>query len=438
MLSGEIPSSLGRCISLRALYIDGNSFQGTIPPSLSSLRSVEVLDFSRNNLTGQIPEYLENLIFLQNLNLSFNDFEGEVPLGGVFQNATAVSVVGNSELCGGVPELQLPKCSIKEASKKHGISFAVKLAAPISSGILVLILVLFSVFIYKWRQRKFSSVYKGILDETETVVAVKVLTSCSSIDFQGNDFKALVYAYMDNGSLDSWLHENPMLGTENEKPRRRLNLLQRLNIAIDVACALDYLHYHCGTPLVHCDLKPSNVLLDSDLLAHVGDFGLAKFLAEATPTFSSNQANSIGIIGTIGYVVPEYVKGSRVSTYGDVYSYGILMLEIFIGKRTTNDMFNDGLNLHNFAKMAIPERVIEISDLAIFCNEDEEIIKSFHTAKHEQIKECLISIFKVGIACSMELPSDRMSIGDAITELHLIKVDLLRHRIQQQEGANVH
>lgn len=96
-----------------------------------------------------------------------------------------------------------------------------------------------------------------------------------SVDFQGNNFEALVYEFMVNGSLEEWLHPN------SEAPRN-LNLLQRLNITVDVASVLDYLHHYCETPIVHCDLKPSNVLLGGELTAHTGDFGLAKFLPEAT------------------------------------------------------------------------------------------------------------------------------------------------------------
>jgi serine/threonine protein kinase len=103
---------------------------------------------------------------------------------------------------------------------------------------------------------------------------------------------------MINGSLEEGFHPNQTLYQEVHEPRN-LNLIQRLNIAIDVANALDYLHNHCKTPIAHCDLKPSNVLLDGDMTAHVGDFGLLKFLSEA-----SCQTSSVGLKGTVGYAAP--------------------------------------------------------------------------------------------------------------------------------------
>ena len=129
---------------------------------------------------------------------------------------------------------------------------------------------------------------------------MKIITSCSSVDFHENDFKALVYKFMPNGSLENWLHMD--LETDfGQVEIRNLNLLQRTNIAIDVACALDYLHHQCQMPIVHCDLKPSNILFDYDMTAHVGDFGLSKFLLKDT---NPKQSSSIGIRGTIGYTPP--------------------------------------------------------------------------------------------------------------------------------------
>jgi serine/threonine protein kinase len=103
---------------------------------------------------------------------------------------------------------------------------------------------------------------------------------------------------MPNGSLEEWLHPN-----KNLQEHRYLNLLERVTILLDVACALDYLHCHGPEPVVHCDLKPSNALLDADMVAHVGDFGLAKVLVE--PSSSAEQpTGSMGFRGTIGYAAP--------------------------------------------------------------------------------------------------------------------------------------
>lgn len=121
---------------------------------------------------------------------------------------------------------------------------------------------------------------------------LKIIAVCSSMDYQGNDFKCIVFEFMENGSLDDWLHSK---GDE-----QYLNTIQRLNIAIDVASALDYLHNNCQVPIVHCDLKPSNILLDEEMTAHVGDFGLAKFLFKS----SWNKQISIALKGSIGYIPP--------------------------------------------------------------------------------------------------------------------------------------
>ncbi|XP_058111488.1 probable LRR receptor-like serine/threonine-protein kinase At3g47570 [Magnolia sinica] len=415
-LSGEIPSSLGNCLSLEYLLLDGNFFQESIPPTFSTLRGLRYLDLSRSNLSGEIPKYLEKLA-LESLNLSYNNFEGELPKQGVFGNASQVSVLRNSKLCGGIRELNLPQCS-SQASKKRRKSLASKVKISVVVVVLFLMLVscIFATFYWLRKSRRnpvdvpsaedpfvtmsyaelfkatdgfssanlvgtgsFGSVYKGALDRDGTMVAVKVfnlqqqgalrsfmaecetlknirhrnlvkiLTCCVSIDFKGNDFKALVYEYMPNESLDKWLHKDG-----HEQLGRNLKFTQMLNIAIDVASALDYLHNHCQTPIIHRDLKPSNILLDDDMIARVGDFGLARFLPEVA------QTSSVGIKGSVGYIAPEYAMGSKASTQGDVYSYGILLLEMITGKGPTDGMFKDNLSLHHLAKLALPERVMEI------------------------------------------------------------------------------
>ena len=101
---------------------------------------------------------------------------------------------------------------------------------------------------------------------------MKIITCCSSINERGQDFKALVFDFMPNGSLNRWLHIESGMPTLNNT----LSLAQRLNIAVDIMDALDYLHNHCQPPIIHCDLKPSNILLAEDMSARVGDFGIAR------------------------------------------------------------------------------------------------------------------------------------------------------------------
>ncbi|XP_074282402.1 uncharacterized protein LOC141606915 [Silene latifolia] len=358
--SGIIPDSLGDCSDLQHLFMDGNSFEGNIPSSFASLASLQEIDFSRNNLSGPIPAFFSKFPILYYLNLSYNDFEGRVPTNSVFANVSAVFVTGNSRLCGGIKQLHLPKCieKIKSSGKKKRImSHTLKLIIPIVCAFIGVVAISAGLYVASIKKRKtpllsgltmgnatmkvsydmllkattgfssanllgigsFGSVFKGILDGK--TVAVKVLnlqyrfasksfmaecnvlrnirhrnligiiTACSSIDFQRNDFRALVYEFMPNGSLDKWLHGGD----------RNMSLAQRVDLAIDVAHAISYLHHDCETPIVHCDLKPSNILLDNDMVAHVGDFGLARFLTQPR---HPNQSSTIGIKGTIGYAAP--------------------------------------------------------------------------------------------------------------------------------------
>ncbi|XP_048227504.1 probable LRR receptor-like serine/threonine-protein kinase At3g47570 isoform X2 [Ricinus communis] len=469
---GLIPSSLSSLRALQILDLSNNHLSGEIPGFLSTPGALQYLNLSYNNFKGMVPS---KGIFK---NASATSVEGNNMLCG-----------GIPEF-----QLPVCNSARHKKNRLTPVLKTVIAAISAISGMAFLILMLYLFWFRQkkvnettadFSEKKimelsyqnlhkatdgfssaniigmgsFGSVYKGRLDREGTLIAVKVfnlmrrggfksflaecealrnirhrnllkvLTACSSLDYHGNDFKALVYEFMVNGSLEEWLHP-PVATNEAELETRKLNFLQRLNIAIDVASALYYLHHHCEPQIVHCDLKPSNILLDEELTGHVGDFGLARFLLDATQNHYT-QSSSIGVRGTVGYAPPEYGMSSEVSTYGDVYSYGILLLEMFTGKRPMDDMFKDGFNLHNFVKAALPNQVVEIVDPNLLpeIEEGETSTDSADTGRcktsSNRLMECLNVIFQVGVDCSVEFPRERMPIVDVGRQLASIKDKLV-------------
>ena len=139
----------------------------------------------------------------------------------------------------------------------------------------------------------------------------------------------------------------------------------------------------------------------------------------------------------------EYGLGSEVSADGDVYSYGILLLEMMSGKKPTDEMFEGGLNLHNFARMALPNQVMDIVDPKLINNGGEVTAENNRLRQigSDRIKECLISVVKIGVACSMESAQERMEISNAVYELQLVKKALsgprTDHYIQRGKGEKI-
>ncbi|KAG1335444.1 putative LRR receptor-like serine/threonine-protein kinase [Cocos nucifera] len=455
LLEGEIPSSFSKLKGLQQLDLSHNLLSGRIPIYLEGFIYLQYLNLSFNNLEGDVPK--EGIFSnLSAISLSGNDrLCGGIPVlhlpacstetpwkrhKSFAFKAIIISVAGVVLcliilLCFFVTRKWIPKSRMKSLSifrlRDMHVQVSYDELSRATNGFSSANLI---------GAGSFGSVYKGIIMDhgSERIVAVKVLnlqrygasrsfmveckalrnirhrnlvkifTSCSSVDHHGNDFKALVFEFMPNGSLEERLHPNAREAHQS----RGLSFIQRLNIAIDIASALEYLHRLGPMPIVHCDLKPSNVLLDNDLTAHVGDFGLARFLVQTHCESSQSSSSTVGIKGTIGYVPPEYGMGNQASTSGDVYSYGILLLEMFTGKRPTDDKFKDGLNLHKYVQMAFPEQVMDVIDPRLFSAEEYE--------------ECMVSVIKYGLLCSKESPEERLEMTEVAKEMVAIREKFLK------------
>ncbi|XP_057998009.1 putative receptor-like protein kinase At3g47110 [Hevea brasiliensis] len=394
-------TSLSNCSNLKILFFSANNFGGLLPPSIANLSTLYVLGMGSNHISGKIPIGVENLVNLYELAMEINLFSGVIPFSFGKLGKLQLLNLGGNLLSGeiptslGNPELQLPPCPIQKKKQKK-TSTIIILVTTISSVVFFMTITCLCVF-YRRKSRR-----------------------------------------------------NPLSNS------RTLNLLQRLHIAIDVASALNYLHDHCEVPIIHCDLKPSNILLDSGMTAHVGDFGLARFLTKTTSCSSQGQTSSIGMKGTIGYMAPEYGIGSEATISGDVYSFGVILLEMFTGKRPIEEMFTDGLNLHNFVKAKLPRRVMQVVDPVLLTTgelgtptnmaenmddndiDDTQIEIQEHDfsienlgSKGEDVKKCVVLVLELGLACSVEVPGDRMNMRDITRKLNVIMEAILRLRTQR-------
>ncbi|KAM3306657.1 hypothetical protein P3S67_013527 [Capsicum chacoense] len=366
-LSGSFPTCLGNITSLREIHLGSNKLSSNIPSSLGNLQDLVVLDLSSNNmveigglknlahlslrhkLQGSMPNSMSNMVVYR---------KGKrAP-----QQAESLSVITRE--CVSYYELIQATDLLSESNLIGSGSFGSVYKGVLRSGTAIAVKV-FNV--------QLDAAFKSFDTECDILRSlrhrnlVKVITSCSN-----RNFKALVLEHMPNGSLEKYLYWHYYF----------LDIRQRLSIMIDVACALEYLHHGCSLPVIHYDLKPSNVLLDEDMVSHLSDFGISKLLGEDE----------------------KYGQDGLVSAKCDVYSYGIMLLETFTRRKQSE--FEEDLSLKQWVSYSLPDAVIDVADANLVPPTYNHLLQKY-------------------LYCCAEFPSKRTNIKDVVGMLQKIRIQLL-------------
>ncbi|KAK3130640.1 hypothetical protein QOZ80_6BG0496020 [Eleusine coracana subsp. coracana] len=464
-ITGSIPTSIKLLQKLTSLNVSGNHLSGAIPPgSVGLLPTLTTLDLSNNELAGGIPSDISSMV--NPLNLSSNKLTGEVP-AALQSAAYGRSFLGNQLCARPSSGTNLPPCpgggqgAHVKLSTGFIILFAMLAGTVLFSSLGIICLLLWrrkdNDDVIDWKMTAFNQLNFTELDVLNNIreenvigsggsgkvyrirvgssahnvegcrmVAVKRIWNSRKLDAKldkefesevkvlGNirhnnivkllccissqEAKLLVYEYMENGSLDRWLHRRNRDGAPVP-----LDWPTRLAIAIDAARGLSYMHHECAQPIVHRDIKSSNILLDLDFQAKIADFGLARILVK-----QSSEPESVSAIGgTFGYMAPEYGHRRKVNEKVDVYSFGVVLLELTTGK-VANDS-NADLCLAEWAwkrhqKGAPFEDVVD------------EAIRG-----EPALMQDILSVFTLGVICTGENPLTRPSMKEVLN--YLIRCD---------------
>ncbi|CDP11087.1 unnamed protein product [Coffea canephora] len=389
-LSGNIPSEIGQMSRLLNLSLSANNLSGSIPEQIGNCTQLLDLNLSQNALTeSSIPKSFDHCFSLISIDISYNQLEGPLPSTSAFQKAPFDSLRNNKGLCGSVAGLKPCSQPTQKITRRRTTKRMIFLVvAPILATIFLSAVVV-GIFIrarshtrsmenkpQEFTKNMFSVwsfdgkiVYENIIDAIENfdpkycigvgafgsvfraelpngqVVAVKKLheTDGGALrrpkDFT-NEIHALtnirhrnivklygfcshaqhiflVYEFLEGGSLLHLL--------SNDEIAAMFNWIKRVNIVKDVANALSYMHQNCLPSIIHRDISSKNILLDSEYQAHISDFGTARILRPDSSHWTS-------FAGTYGYAAPELAYTMEVNEKCEVYSFGVLALEVIMGK----------------------------------------------------------------------------------------------------------
>ncbi|GKB71531.1 leucine-rich repeat protein [Tanacetum coccineum] len=389
-LTGGIPPFLGNITSMEVFAAANNPFGGSIPDTLGLWKNLKEFYSGGCNLYGSIPHSIFNLSLLVNFSLANNHLTGSLPseIGVTLPNLEYLQLRTN-ELTGVLPP-SISNCSkLRHLEMSHN-NFSGKLTVDFSK----------LRDIYKIRLQHNNFHGRGEADDMRFINSLRNCTRLVDLELYNCNLTGVLPVSIGNLShqLSSlWLGRNQLFGSLPSSIGPIPNAIGNLSM-------LNKLYLYLIGEVSSYD----------DMVAHVGDFGLARLLGT-----DLNQNSSTGVKGTIGYAPPEYGIGSEMTSSGDVYSFGILLLELMTGKKPTDDMFNEGLSIHKFASMALPDHVVDVID-------GDAIVLQSTEANAKKVEECLTATIKIGVSCSVDSPPQRMKIEIVVIELQRI-LDVLQN-----------